>query len=116
MVSTLLRDVKFFEAEESFCEEIPPLFEHYANDTEELERCGLFKKSKTHVAKLNALNPEPVFGITSMSDKYVKSQETLHKERVITAREEPNLHVEFYQRDVTIVKRSGKWLNMESRN
>ena len=48
-------------------------------------------------AKLNALNPEQVFGITSMSDKHVKSQETLHKERVITVREEPNLHVEFYQ-------------------
>ena len=30
---------------------------HYANDAEELERNGLFKKSKARVAKLNALNP-----------------------------------------------------------
>ena len=50
-----------------------------------------------------------------MSDKYVKSQETLHDERIITVREEPNLHVE-HQRDVTNVIRSGEWLNMESRN
>ena len=45
-------------------EEIPPPYgyctqyqKHYANDAEELERYGLFKKSKTHVSKLNALNP-----------------------------------------------------------
>ena len=31
---------------------------------------GLLKKSKARVAKLNALNPQPVFGITSMSDKH----------------------------------------------
>ena len=37
---------------------------------EELERCGLFKKSKTHVAKPNALDPESVFGMTFMSDKH----------------------------------------------
>ena len=42
---------------------------YYANDAQELERYGLFKKSKARVAKLNALNPEPVFGITSMSDR-----------------------------------------------
>ena len=35
---------------------------------EELKRYGLFKKSKTHVAKLNTLNPEPVSGITSMME------------------------------------------------
>ena len=58
-------------------EEIPPLYgdctqyqKHYANDTEESERYGPFKKSKTHVAKLSALNPESVFGITSTSDKH----------------------------------------------
>ena len=39
----------------------------------------------------------------------------LHK-RVITVREEPNLHVESHQRDVTNVQRSGEWLNMESKN
>ena len=46
----------------------------YANDAEELERYGLFKKSKARVAKLNALNPEPVFGITSMSDRHPEEQ------------------------------------------
>ena len=58
-------------------EEFPPLYayctqyqKHYANDAEELERHGLFKKSKASVAKLNALNLEPVFGITSMSDRH----------------------------------------------
>ena len=35
---------------------------------------------------------------------------------VITVREEPGLHLEPYQRDVTNVKRSGEWLNIESRN
>jgi len=54
---------------------------HHANDAEELERYGLFKKSKARMTKLNALNPESVFGITSMSDKHVKSQKTLHDER-----------------------------------
>ena len=34
----------------------------------ELERCDLFRKSKARVAKLNALNPELVSGITSMMD------------------------------------------------
>ena len=94
-------------------EGIPPLYacctqywKHYANDADALERYGLFEKLNTHVAKLNALNPEPVFGITSMSGKHVKSQETLHKERVSTVREEPSLHVEFYQRDVTNVNHS----------
>ena len=63
-----------------FCEEIPSLYDyrtqyqkHYTYDADELERYGLFKKSNSHVAKLNPLNPEPVFGITSMSDKHVKS-------------------------------------------
>ena len=37
-----------------------------------------------------------------MSDKHVK--------------EEPSLHLEPYQRDVTNVKRSGEWLNVESKN
>ena len=39
--------------------------------------------------------------------------ETLHDEDFITVREEPRLHVESHQRDV---KRSGKWLNMRSKN
>ena len=43
-------------------------FKHYANNAEELERYDLFKKSKARVAKLNALNTEPVIGITSMMD------------------------------------------------
>ena len=38
------------------------------------------------------------------------------KERIITVRDEPSLHVESYQRDATNVKRCGEWLNMESRN
>ena len=87
---------------------------YHANDAEELERYGLFKKSKARITKLNALNPEAVFGITSMSDKHVKSQETLHdakvtdedgllsrstmikakdiimNERIVAVREEPN--------------------------
>ena len=42
--------------------------------------------------------------------------ETLHDERIITVREEPSLHVESHQRDVTNVKRSREWLNVESRN
>ena len=44
-------------------EEIRPLQaqKHYANDADVLERYGLFRKSKTSVAKLNALNLEPVF-------------------------------------------------------
>ena len=104
-------------------EEIPPLYtyctqykKHYANDADELECYGLFKKSKTHVAKPTALNPEPVYGITTMSDSTQKSQETLHDEHIIAVREEPILHLEPYQRDVTNVKRSGQWLNIESRN
>ena len=61
-------------------------FLRHANDAEELERHGLFKKSKTHVANLNAFNHEPVFGITSISDR----QETLHDDHIIAVREEPN--------------------------
>ena len=41
---------------------------HYANDAEVLKHHDLFRKSKARVAKLNALNPEPVSGITSMMD------------------------------------------------
>ena len=40
----------------------------------------------------------------------------LHDGRDITVREEPSLHVEWPQRDVTYVKRSGECLNMKSRN
>ena len=39
-----------------------------ANDAEEFERYGPFKKSKARVAMLNALNFAPVFGTTSMMD------------------------------------------------
>ena len=41
---------------------------HYANDAEELNHYDLFKESKPRVAKLNALNPEPVSGIIWMMD------------------------------------------------
>ena len=41
---------------------------HYANDAEELNHRDLFQKSKARVAKLHALNPEAVSGITSMID------------------------------------------------
>ena len=78
-------DPTTWEAIRGFVEEIPPLYlyctqfwKHYGNDADELKRYGLFKISKARVTKLNALNPESVFGITSMSDKHVKSQETLH--------------------------------------
>ena len=43
----------------------------------ELERYGLFKKSKANVAKLNALNPEPVFGIISMSKNPINGVDTV---------------------------------------
>ena len=71
---------------------------HYANDADELERCGFFEKSNTNAAKLNALNPEPVFGITSMSKNPINCVETI--ERVIAVREEHNSHIVFYKRDV----------------
>jgi len=65
-------------------EEIRPLYaycthyqKHYANDADELERYGLFKTSKASVAKLDALNPEPVFGITSMSKNPINGVETI---------------------------------------
>ena len=102
---------------------------HYTNDAEELKRYDLYKKSKANVVKLNALNHEPVFGITSMSNSMmikgkniimkeriwinpVTSEVTLqplepdtdtsklHDERIIAVREEPNLHIVFYQKDV----------------
>ena len=69
-------------SEDRVDEEIQPLDsyctqyqKHYANDADELERYGLFKKSKSNVPKLNALNPEPVFGITSMSKRSELEQE-----------------------------------------
>jgi len=42
---------------------------HYDSDADEKMRYKLFKESQDRVAKLNALNPEPVFGITWMSDR-----------------------------------------------
>ena len=48
----------------------------FANDADELERRGFFEKSKANVAKLNALNPEPVFGITSMSNSMMVKERT----------------------------------------
>ena len=47
---------------------------HYANDEEELARYGISKQSKARVAQLNALNPEPFFGITWMSDWHTSEQ------------------------------------------
>eukprot|EP00930_Biecheleria_cincta_P024747 TRINITY_DN1767_c0_g1_i2.p1 TRINITY_DN1767_c0_g1~~TRINITY_DN1767_c0_g1_i2.p1 ORF type:complete len:389 (-),score=81.27 TRINITY_DN1767_c0_g1_i2:274-1440(-) len=43
---------------------------HYTSDVDEHERYKLFKASKERVAKLNALNGEPAFGITWTSDRY----------------------------------------------
>ena len=41
---------------------------HYSNDAEELNHYDLFKESGARVAELDALNPEPVIGSTSMMD------------------------------------------------
>ena len=49
---------------------------HHANDADELERHGLFEKSKANLAKLMVLNPEPVCGITSMSKNPINGVET----------------------------------------
>jgi len=97
-------------------DEIQPLYayctqyhKHYANDAEELKRFGLFNKSKASVAKLNASNHEPVFGITSMSNKImINAKNTIMKERTWINR--------VAQRDDTNVNRSGEWFNMESKN
>ena len=49
----------------------------------EFKRYDLFKESKANVAKLNELNLEPVFGITSMSDSMsIKGKNTNMKERI----------------------------------
>ena len=76
-IAHTLQPFPFFQFFFSVFDEIPPLCafctqyrKHCANDAEELERDGLFKKSKARIAKLNALNLEPVFGITSMSDRH----------------------------------------------
>ena len=54
----------------------------YTNDAEELKRYVIFGKSKAHVVKLNVLNHEPVFGITSMSNSMtIKGKNTIMKER-----------------------------------
>ena len=87
------------------------------------------RNQKANVVKLNALNHEPIFGITSMSNSMmIKGKNTimkeriwincvvseivfqplhsdtdtskLHDERIIAVREEPNLHIVFYQKDV----------------
>ena len=42
--------------------------------------------------------------------------ETLHYEHIIAVREKPNSHLEPHKREVTDMKRTGEWLNMESRN
>ena len=66
----------------------------------------LWEKSKTNVTELNASNHEPVFGITSMSNRImINAKNTIMKERTWINR--------VAQRDV---KRSGELLNMESRN
>ena len=87
---------------------------------EEFKRYDLFKKSKAKVAKPNALNLEPISGITSMIDisqvVYDRlSDETLENDgealfekissygrSFIAVGEEPSLHLVFYQRDVPI--------------
>ena len=51
---------------------------HKTNDAEEFKRYDLFKKSKAHVAKLNALNPEQVFGITSISNSMMIERIWIH--------------------------------------
>jgi len=43
---------------------------HYESEEDEKARYKLFLESKDRVVKLNALNPEPVFGITWMSDRH----------------------------------------------
>ena len=59
---------------------------HYANDADELERYGFFKKSKANVVKLNALNHEPVFGFTSISNSMmIKGKNIIMKERIWTS-------------------------------
>ena len=46
----------------------------------------------------------------------IKAKGIIMNECIITVREKPGLHLESYQRDVTDMKRSDEWLNMESRN
>lgn len=46
----------------------------YDSAADEEARYGLFKLSKLRISKLNALNGEPVFGITWMADRYPKEQ------------------------------------------
>ena len=56
---------------------------HYENDADELKRYRFFKKSKASVVTLNELNPEPVFGITAMSNSMmIKGRNTIMKERI----------------------------------
>ena len=55
---------------------------HHANDADELKRYDFFKKSKANVAKLNELNPDPVFGITSMSNSMMIKRKNIMKERI----------------------------------
>ena len=88
------------------------------------------RNREANVAKLNELNPEPVFEITSMSNSMmIKGKNTimkeriwincavseivlqplepdtdtskLHDERIIAVREEPSLHIELYQREMS---------------
>ena len=85
---------------------------------DELERYGLFKKSKARVVKHDDQSKEHHYenlesklkqGLElktedhdSKHDKLVASLlAQLHSERTITVREEPNLHIVFYQRDVS---------------
>ena len=124
-------------------EKFPPYQKHYANDADELERYGLFKKSKARVAQrddMKRLRSEDDdkhkehIDHDSKHDKTVASvlaqldgvDSKLYDERIIAVQEEPNLHTVFYQRDVPwnadtwrflcFVQRSGEWLNMESKN
>ena len=48
---------------------------------DELERYDLFKESKSSVVKLNTLNPEAVFGITSISNHAGANLDQLCRQR-----------------------------------
>ena len=133
------------------CDLNPPLYAYctqyqkqYANDADELERYGLLKKSKASVVQRDDMkrlrseddekhkehidhDPKHDKTVASLLAQLDDVDSKLHYECVIAVREEPNLHIVFYQRDVPdgmrtpwkllcFVPRSDEWLNMESKN
>ena len=99
------------------CEEIPPLFDrkpssqqyqkHYANDAEESERSFRTKahsEKYMNVSDVNVTDEDDFLSRSTM----IKAKNIIMKERTWIDR--------VAQRDVTNVKRSGQWLNIESRN